>query len=132
MTFSDRGFRFQVPQSPSQNYGKQLSGIKGRQTGGVSNGGVSRSGLVLHFLSIFVLLGLSRYVQDFPDLPRDSPGISPICPFALSWPTNSTYEEQFRKGPRHNPDLSRKKVGNPPVWKPPGFASLKGKSLTII
>ena len=30
------------------------------------------------------------------------------------------------KGPGHNQDFSRKKVhvGNPPVWKPPGLASL--------
>ena len=42
---------------------------------GVSNGGVSRSGLVLAFLSFFVLLGLSRgfsrfargWSGDFPD-----------------------------------------------------------------
>ena len=47
--------------------------------GGVSNGGVSRSGLVLPFLSFFVLfgtfpifLGFSRFARgwsgDFPDL----------------------------------------------------------------
>ena len=52
----------------------------------------------------------------------------PICPFPLSRAINSTYEEQSRKGPRHNPDLSRKKVGNPLVWKPLGLASLKPKS----
>ena len=44
----------------------------------------------------------------------------PICPFPLSRPINSTNEEQSRKGPRHNLDLSRKKretprFGNPPV-----------------
>ena len=38
---------------------------------------------------------------------------------------NSTYEEQSRKGPRHNPDRSRKKSGKPPGlgFKPPGLAS---------
>ena len=64
--------------------------------GGVSNGGVSRSGLVLPFLSF---LGLSRFFWDFPDLLGDGPGIFPICPFPLSRPIKSTYEEQSRKGP---------------------------------
>ena len=84
--------------------------------GGVSNGGVSRSGLVLPFLSLF---GLSRFFWDFPDLRRDGPGIFPICPLPLSQPINikSTYEEQSRKGPRHNLDLSRKK------WETPGFGN---------
>ena len=63
--------------------------VKGRQTGG----GGSRSGLVLPFLSF---LGLG-----------DGPGIFPICPFSLSRPIKSTYEEQSQKGPRHNLDLSR-------------------------
>ena len=92
--------------------------------GGVSNGGVSRSGLVLPFLSFFVLfcpflsfLGLSRFSRDFPDLLADGPGIFPICPFPLSRPIKSTYEEQSRKGPRHNLDLSRKK------WETPGFGN---------
>ena len=86
--------------------------------GGVSNGGVSRSGLVLPFLSFFVLFGT------FPIFP----GFFPICsgwsadfpdrPFSLSRLFKSTYEEQSRKGLRHNLDLSRKK------WKPPGLASL--------
>ena len=69
--------------------------------GGVSNGGVSRSGFPDRpFLSFFVLfvglsrffwdfpdrpflsfLGLSRFFWDFPDLLGDGPGISPICPF---------------------------------------------------
>ena len=48
--------------------------------GGVSTGGVSRSGLVLPLLSFFVLffsfLGLSRFFWDFPDLLGDGPGIS--------------------------------------------------------
>ena len=61
----------------------------------------------------------------FPISSGDSPGIFRIRPFSLSRPIKSTYEEQSRKGPRRNLDLSRKKVGNPPVWKPPGLASLK-------
>ena len=82
--------------------------------GGVSNGGASRSGLVRPFLSF---LGLSRFFWDFPDLLGDGPGIFPICPFPLSRPIKSTYEEQSRKGPRHNLDLSRKK------WETPGFGN---------
>ena len=84
---------------------------------GFQTGGVSRSGLVLPFLSFFVL---SQIFRDFPDLLGDEPGIFPIRPFSLSRPIKSTYEEQSRKGPRHNLDLSRKKwetprFGNPPV-----------------
>ena len=87
---------------------------QGPLNGGVSNGGVSRSGLVLPFLSF---LGLSRFFWDFPDLLGDGPGIFPICPFPLSRPLKSSYEEQSRKGPRHNLDLSRKK------WETPGFGN---------
>ena len=54
---------------------------------------------------------------DFPDLLGDSPGIFPISPFPLSRPIKSTYEEQSRKGPRHNLDLSPKK------WETPGFGN---------
>ena len=94
---------------------------QGPLNGGASNGGVSPSGLVLPFLSF---LGLSRFLRDFPDLFGDGPGIFPIGPFPLSRPMSSTNEEQSRKGPRHNLDLSRKKLGNPPVWKRPGLGSL--------
>ena len=90
---------------------------QGPLNGGVSNGGVSRSGLVLPFSSFFVLFGT------FPDFS----GIFPICSgmvrgfsdlsFPLSRPIKSTYEEQSRKGPRHNLDLSRKK------WETPGFGN---------
>ena len=94
--------------------------LRGPLNGGGSNGGASRSGLVLPFLSFFVLFGTFPIFWDFPDLFRDSPRIFPICPFPLSRPINSTCEEQSRKGPRDNPG----KMGNPPVWKPPGLASL--------
>ena len=83
--------------------------IKGRQTGVFQTGGfpdLDLSFLLCPFLS---LLGLSRFFWDFPDLLGDGPGIFPICPFPLSRPIKSTYEEQSRKGPRHNLDLSRKK-----------------------
>ena len=74
-------------------------------------------GRVGFFLLCFLsFLGLSRFFRDFPDLLGDSPGIFPICPFPLSRPISSTNEEQSRKGPRHNPDLSWKK------WETPLFS----------
>ena len=82
---------------------------RGVQTGGFPD-------LDLSFL-FCPFLGLSRFFWDFPDLLRDGPGIFPICPFPLSRPIKSTYEEQSRKGPRHNLDLSRKK------WETPGFGN---------
>ena len=112
-----------------------LNEFPGPLSNGIQRGG-SRSGLVLPFLSFFVLFGIFRFFRDFPDLFGDSPGIFPICVVPLSRPINSTNEEQSRKGPRHNPDLSRKKwetprFGNPPVWKPPGLASLKSRKLIL-
>ena len=73
-------------------------------------------------LSFFVLfcpfLSFWGFPGDFPDLLGDGPGIFPICPFPLSRPIKSTYvEEQSRKGPRHNLDLSWKK------WETPGFGN---------
>ena len=79
---------------------------QGPLNGGVSNGGVFRSGPVLPFLSF---LGLSQFFWDFPDLLGDGPGIFRICSSPLSRPIKSTNEEQSRKGPRRNLDLSRKK-----------------------
>ena len=93
--------------------------IQGPLNGGVSNGGVSRSGLFCP------LLGLSRFFRDFPDLLGDGPGIFPIRPFSLSRPIKSTCEEQSQKGPRHNLDLSRKKWETPQFGSPPGLASVK-------
>ena len=56
---------------------------QGPLNGGVSNGGVSRSGPVLPFLSFFVLFGTFPIFGDFPDLLGDSPGIFPKDPFVL-------------------------------------------------
>ena len=77
------------------------------QTGGL---------LVLPFLSFWDFPG------DFPDLRGDGPGIFPIGPFPLSQPIKSTYEEQSRKGPRHNLDHSRKKSGKHPGLETPRFS----------
>ena len=88
---------------------------QGPLNGGVSNGGVSRSGFVLPFFVLFC--PFLSFPGDFPDLRGDGPGIFLICPFPLSQPIKSTYEEQSRKGPRHNLDLSRKK------WETPGFGN---------
>ena len=112
--------------------------------GPLNRGGFKRGGFpiwtcpsffVLPFLSFFVLFCpflfffvLSRFFWDFPDLLGDGPGIFPIRPFPLSRPIKSTYEEQCRKGPRHNLDLSRKKWGNTRVWKPPGLAPLNNSN----
>ena len=97
--------------------------FKGRWTGVFQTGRFPDLDLSFLFCPFLSFLGLSRFFGDFPDLSGESSGIFPICPFPLSQPINSTYEEQSRKGPRHNLDLSRKK------WETPGFgnppASLK-------
>ena len=77
--------------------------------------------------SSFVFCPFSS-LPDFSGISRFARGWSgdfPIRPFPLSRPIKSTYEEQSRKGPRHNLDLFPKKVGNTRVWKHPGLASLK-------
>ena len=101
---------------------------------GFSNGGASDLDLSFLFCPFLPFLGRSRFFRDFPDLSGDSQGISPICRFPLSRPMNSAYEEQSRKGPRHNLDLSRKKwetprFGNPPVWLLPNCAQIAKSGL---
>ena len=68
--------------------------------------------------SCFVLFCPFWDFPDFSDLLGDGSGIFPISPFPLSRPIKSTYEEQSRKDPRHNLDLSQRK------WETPGFGSL--------
>ena len=94
--------------------------------GGFKQGGVSRSGLVLPFLSFFVFfvlfgtfpifLGFPRFawgwIGDFPDLSFSS---------FSAYSYKSTYEEQSRKGPRHNLDLSQKS-GKRPGLETPRFS----------
>ena len=105
-----------------------ITNVQGPLNGGVSNTGVSRSGLVLAFLS---LLGLSRFFWDFPDLLGDGPGIFLIRPFSLSRPIKSTYEEQSRKGPRHNLDLPPKSGKHPGLETPRfGFSENVGGQIS--
>ena len=105
---------------------------QGPLNGGVSNGGVSRSGLVLPFLSFVVLFRTFPIFLGFPDLRGDGPGIFPICPFPLSQPIKSTYEEQSRKGLRHNLDLSRKSGTHPGLETPRfSFSQLWGHRFTL-
>ena len=85
----------------------------------VQTGGLPDLDLSFLFCPFMSFLGLSRFFWDFPDLLGDGPGIFPICPFPLSRLIKSTYEEQSRKGPRHNLDLSRKKRETPRFGTPP-------------
>ena len=92
--------------------------FKPRMKISIENENFVRGGMVFFFFSCV------RARMNFFDPRALSAGIFPICPYSLSRPfnfTKSTYEEQSRKGPRHNPDLSGKKVGNPPVWKLPVY-----------
>ena len=87
----------------------------------MERGGFKRGGFPIwtcpsFFVPWLSFLGLPRFFRNFPDLSGDSSG--------LYRPINSAYEEQSRKGPRHNLDLSRKKVGNPRFGNP-GLASPK-------
>ena len=94
--------------------------LRGKTQGPLNGGGfpiwTCPSFFVL-FCPFLSFLGLSRFFRDFPDLLGDGLAIFPIRPFSLSRPIESTYEEQSRKGPRHNLDLSRKK------WETPRFAN---------
>ena len=74
--------------------------------------------------SLFVLFGTFPIFRDFPDLLRESPGIFPIRLFLFLGLVKSTYEEQSRKGPRHNLDLSREKKK---TGKLPGLAQHQRK-----
>ena len=101
---------------------------KGRQTGGVSNGGVSRSGLVLPFLSFFVLL------WDFPDFS----GIFPTCSGMVRGFSRLVlflFHGLLRAPTKNSPERVHDTIWTFPkeggkhrgVWKPPGLASLNSK-----
>ena len=91
---------------------RDLKSIKGAKRGGCKRGGFPIWTCPGIFCP-FEISGLSRFFRDFPDLLGDGPGIFLIRPFSLSRPIKGTYEEQSRKGPRHNLDLSRKKLETP-------------------
>ena len=95
-----------------------------RGGGGVQTGGFPDLDLSFLFCPFFVLFGTFPIFLGFSDLLGNGLGIFPICPFPLSRPIKSTYEEQSRQGPQHNLKPFPKKVGNTRVWKPPGLASL--------
>ena len=105
------------PFASPRHLGRKNHYFQGPLNGGVSNGG----GFPIWACpSFFVLFGtFPFFFRDFPDLSGDSSGIFPICPFPLSRPINSAYEEQSRKGLRHNLDLSRKKWETPRFGNPP-------------
>ena len=117
LTKEARTNKFQTLENRKKNRNR-LWFSQGPLKGGFQTGGFPD--LDLSFLLSF--LGLSRFFWDFPDLLGDGPGIFPICPFPLPRPIKSTYEEQSRKGPRHNLDLSRKVSGKPPGLETPRFS----------
>ena len=89
--------------------------------GGVPDLDLSFFVLLLSFFGpLLSFLGTFPMFLDVPDLSGDGPRIFLICPFPLSRPIRSTYEEQSRKGPQPNPDLSRKS-GKPPGLETPRF-----------
>ena len=117
-------FRAEIPTKFDQNGQNDHSGpfwsstlSQGPLNRGVSNGGASRSGLVLPFFVLFgtfpIFPGLSRFARGWP-------GDFPDSSLSLSRPIKSTYEEQSRKGPWHNLDLSRES-GKPPGLETPRF-----------
>ena len=96
---------------------------------GPKRGGFKRGGFPIWTCpSFFVLFGtfpifpgFSRFARGWSgDGSGDGPGIRP---FFVSQLIKSTYEEQSRKGPRHNLDLSRKKWETPRFGNPPRFSS---------
>ena len=101
---------------------------QGPLSGGVSNGGVSRSGLVLPFLSFFVLFGCFPIFLGFSRFARGWSGDFPDLLF-------SSFSAYYLRGtvPKGSATQSGpfpKEVGNTRIWKPPGLASLKTKMPT--
>ena len=96
----------------------RLHFCQGPLNGGVSNGGGFPIWTCPSFFIPFCpFWDFPDFSGIFPICPGTLRGFSPICPFPLSRPIKSTYEEQSRKGPRHNLDLSQKK------WETPGFGN---------
>ena len=107
--------KFGCRKGVEKELGDQKPHSQGPLNGGVSNGGVSRSGLVLPFFVLFCPFG--TFPGIFPICSGMLRGFSRFVLFLFLGPFKSTYEEQSRKGPRHNLDLSRKK------WETPGFGN---------
>ena len=91
---------------------------------GVSNGGFSRSGLVLPFFVLFVLAGTFPIFLGFPDLLGDAPGIFPDFRFVLF-----LFLGLFRAPTRNSPErvcdtiwTFPKKSGKPPGLETPRFS----------
>ena len=105
-----------LPESLSSHF------CQGPLKGGGFKRGVSRSGLVLPCLSFFVLFGTFPIFLGFSRFARGWSGDFPICPFPLSRPIKSTYEEQSRKGPRHksgkHPGLETPRFSFSQFWVP--------------
>ena len=87
---------------------------KAAKRGGFQTGGLPDLDLSFLFCPF---LSFPDFFRDFTDLLGDGPGIFGSRAFSLSLPIKSTYEEQSRKGPRCNLDLSKKsakpRFGNP-------------------
>ena len=75
---------------------------------GVSDGGVSRSGLVLPFLSFFVLSVSFPIFWGFSRSVRGLSGHFPDLSFSFLFLSLLTGLTRNSPGPQHNPDLSRK------------------------
>ena len=88
------------------------------RSGGVSNGGVSRSGIVLPF---FVLLG---YFSDFSGCLRFW-GFFCFVLFLFLGFFLKHLRGTVPKGSATQSGPFPKRMGNPPVWNPPGLASPK-------
>ena len=112
--------------APEKKQGK-MQNSKAAKRGGFQTGGFPDLDLSFLFCPFLSFLGFSRFFWDFPDLLGDGPGIFPICPFPFSRPIKSTYEDQSRKGPRHNLDLSRKN-GKSPGLETPRFSFSQKKT----
>ena len=98
--------------------------------GRCKRGGFPDLDLSFLFCPFLSFLGLSRFFRDFPDLLGESPGIFPDSSLFL-------FLGLLRAPTRNSPERVRdtiwtfpEKVGNPPVWKPPGLASLKQYSVS--
>ena len=109
--------RGQDRKGPSEIIRNFVSETQGPPKGGAAKrGGFKRGGFPIWTCPSFLVLFCPFW--DFPDFSGIFPicsGIFPISPFPLCRPIKSTYEEQSRKGPRHNLDLSQKK------WETPGL-----------